>query len=286
MSGTASGVIRGIYNNIQNTSSGARYGMDNDFTGGGSGLIYGMYNNMSSTSTGTMYGAYTNISSSSTGTGIKYGYRVFISTSAGGTHYGIHSDVQKNGSYAAFLLGDVRIGGEVVPNTNSSSAITGFSLGSTTLRWRDAWVWRGLFNGSDIRLKTNIETLNYGLKEIMQLRSIKYNWKSDSLSHKEIGLVAQEVKALIPEVVETASDSMQTLMMNYSALIPVLVKAIQEQQKQIEDLKTENSSLKNDHENTEARLTAMEEKLIQLTLLLPNTSEPISTNQTKSKQQE
>ena len=286
IAGTASGAIFGIRNSITNTSTSTRYGMYNEFDGSSGATIYGIYNDMSSSGNGTSYGMNTVYPAGAVGTGSKYGYRVSMSTSAGGTHYGFYADVQKNGSYAAYLLGDVRIGGEVLPNSNSSSAITGYSLGSTTLRWRDAWVWRGLFNGSDIRLKTNIETLNYGLKEIMQLRSIKYNWKSDSLSHKEIGLVAQEVKALIPEVVETARDSMQTLMMNYSALIPVLVKAIQEQQKQIEDLKNENSSLKDNRESTEARLTALEEKLIQLTSPLQNTSEPISTNKTKGIQQE
>ncbi|QLH46949.1 MAG: tail fiber domain-containing protein [Bacteroidota bacterium] len=69
------------------------------------------------------------------------------------------------------------------------------------------------------------------------MRTIKYNWKSEPQGNKEIGLVAQQIKELIPEVVETARDSMGTLMMNYSALIPVLVNAIREQQTQIESLK-------------------------------------------------
>lgn len=61
----------------------------------------------------------------------------------------------------------------------------------------------------------------------------------------EIGLVAQEVQKVIPEAVDIPEDENRDLWsISYSSLIPVLVKAIQEQQKQIEDLKREIQTIK------------------------------------------
>lgn len=262
LSGPGTGLQYGVRNEITNTSTSARYGISNSFSGTGAGILYGLRNDIDVSGNGTQYGAYTDISSLATGTGSKFGYRVNISTTAGGTHYGIYSDVQKAGSFAGVFLGDVRISGELTPGVNSTSAITGYSLGSSTFRWRDAWVWRGTFNGSDIRLKTNVEDCSYGLQEILKLRTIRYNWKSESDARKEIGLVAQQVKELIPEVVVTADDSMQTLMMNYSALIPVLVNAIQDQQKEMESFRNENSEMRKQNAMLQKRLEALESKKI------------------------
>jgi hypothetical protein len=50
----------------------------------------------------------------------------------------------------------------------------------------------------------------------------------------QLGLIAQEVEALVPELVSTAKDAEQTKGLNYIGLVPVTIKAIQEQQTQIE----------------------------------------------------
>ena len=88
-----------------------------------------------------------------------------------------------------------------------------------------------LKHNSDQRLKTEIATLNYGLNEILQLNPVSYYWKKDrnTQDQKSIGLIAQEVLPLLKELVRTAQDKDQTLSVNYSGLIPVLIKALQEQ---------------------------------------------------------
>lgn len=99
---------------------------------------------------------------------------------------------------------------------------------------------------SDQRLKTNIEDIGYGLKEVMLLAAKKYDFKSSGEfelnlpSSTQLGLIAQEVEQLIPEVVTNDIKAMKDegeinlKGVNYSALIPVLIKAIQEQQLIIE----------------------------------------------------
>ena len=101
-------------------------------------------------------------------------------------------------------------------------------------------------NTSDIKFKQNIENLNYGLAEVLQLNPITFEWKpeSDRGTGRRIGFIAQETEQVIPEVVghiTTHDDEFKTL--SYSDLVPVLTKAIQEQQAIIENLKLEYNSI-------------------------------------------
>lgn len=140
------------------------------------------------------------------------------------------------------------------PRNDQSGAI-GASLGNSSKRWLSVFANNGVIQTSDIRYKTNIEPLSYGLDEILKLNAITYNWKDEKhevaqLDKKEtrIGLSAQELLTVIPEVVNThswvATDEDGTynyvenekLGVNYAELIPVLIKAIQEQQKKIDYL--------------------------------------------------
>ncbi len=124
-----------------------------------------------------------------------------------------------------------------------------FSLGNSTNRWAAVWATDGTINTSDARDKTNIRNLNYGLKEIMKLHAVKYNWKNNQQEGDKLGVLAQEIQKVLPEVVrdydyvvdettgkktKVATDRLGVM---YSDIIPVLINGMQEQQKQIEDLK-------------------------------------------------
>jgi hypothetical protein len=118
-----------------------------------------------------------------------------------------------------------------------------YTLGKSGNRWSAVWSANGTIQTSDIRTKTNIHDLSYGLNEVMKMRPISYNWKTDPNNHNKIGLIAQQVQTIVPEVV-VGNEQTETLGMNYAELVPVLVKAIQEQQKQIDELKSEVKKLK------------------------------------------
>jgi hypothetical protein len=88
---------------------------------------------------------------------------------------------------------------------------------------------------SDQKLKTNIKDIEYGLDTIMKLNPKQYDWKKDN--RKDIGFIAQEVEEVIPEIVkdnEWFDDKIKTL--DYEKLTAVLIKAVQEQQQQINKL--------------------------------------------------
>ena len=106
----------------------------------------------------------------------------------------------------------------------------------------------GIFITSDRRLKSNIKELSSGLKAVMSLHPVSYD-KKFSLSPEEKGtihengFIAQELQQVVPELVKEGNDDNKTLSVNYTSLIPVLTKAIQEQQAQIETLKQKIAEL-------------------------------------------
>jgi len=81
-------------------------------------------------------------------------------------------------------------------------------------------------------------------KKWHNLRPVSFYWKDGNDRDKKLGLVAQEVKEVVKEAVIVGDDENQTLGLNYSELIPVLIKGMQEQQKQIETQQKEIYELK------------------------------------------
>ena len=89
---------------------------------------------------------------------------------------------------------------------------------------------------SDARLKSNIISLGSTLAKLLMIDGKSYTMKTNE-SQSKIGLLAQDVQKAFPELVKTTNDSDKTLSVNYQGLIPVLINAIKEQQKQIDELK-------------------------------------------------
>ena len=92
---------------------------------------------------------------------------------------------------------------------------------------------------SDARLK-DVTGSARGLDVINNLNPVAYNWKSDN--HADEGLIAQEVEDLVPNAVNQGEDGYYQ--MDYSKLVTHLVKGMQEQQEQIESLKSEIANLR------------------------------------------
>jgi len=139
----------------------------------------------------------------------------------------------------------------LIPGSNG-----GAELGNSFTRWSTVYAVNGTINTSDLRLKKNVVDINYGLEHILKLRPVNYEWKDNS-SGVKLGMIAQEVSKIIPEVVHIGKDIDHTYGINYSELIPVLVKAIQEQQIIIEDLKNEVSALRSAQERLENKLNVL-----------------------------
>lgn len=81
---------------------------------------------------------------------------------------------------------------------------------------------------SDIRLKENIEPINYALNKVLMLSGVSFNWinKVSGGNERKLGLIAQQVKDIVPELVNQTSDGY--LSVNYKDLSALLIEAIKE----------------------------------------------------------
>jgi hypothetical protein len=170
-----------------------------------------------------------------------------------GNGYGIH---QRSNALTVLRNGCIGLNSIVsptyaleLPNNWSQSKGTGIAYAWTTY--------------SDSRVKENQDSLVYGLKEIMVLLPKQYiqhnsydqaTWLNDN-APKSIGLVAQDVYNVIPEaVIKPEDEEIALWSMSYDKLIPVMVNAIKEQQKQIESYKSQLQSLQQEVEQIKAFL--------------------------------
>ena len=113
---------------------------------------------------------------------------------------------------------------------------------------------------SDRRLKENFEDLRFDWDSFMQLQALMYEYKSDEADEKYIGMIAQDVMKVYPEVV-TYDEEEDIYRMNYDAFGVIAIKAIQEQQRHIAHLESELKAQQEEHSSLEARLTSIERAL-------------------------
>jgi hypothetical protein len=105
---------------------------------------------------------------------------------------------------------------------------------------------------SDIKLKENIIDATPKLDKLLQVKIRNYNLKTDP-DQKQIGVIAQELETIFPSLIEESEDKDKdnndlgttTKAVKYSVFVPILIKAIQEQQALIENLTTRLSALEN-----------------------------------------
>ena len=118
---------------------------------------------------------------------------------------------------------------------------------------------------SGSRLKKNVKTYSGGLATILGLRPVRFDWREDKCPSsflneyrepdtkdgypgkvkRQYGLIAQEVELLAPDLVGQRRMYNETYkLIRYEKIVPILVSAVQEQQEQIEELKREIKSLK------------------------------------------
>lgn len=141
-------------------------------------------------------------------------------------------------------------GGHLMPNRIQTSPNEGiYDIGqpynTNGASWRNIYgdkiYAKGVLLTSDSRLKQDIEPLDHGLNEVMKLKPVSYKWKSNPKKGKTIGFIAQDIQSIISEVVNDRdwnkdsngnweSKPTEYLSVAYTELIPVLTKAIQEQQ--------------------------------------------------------
>jgi len=124
--------------------------------------------------------------------------------------------------------------------------------GTGTAIGRDATTGEIRATTSDERLKTNIQTISGALDTITALRGVQFDWTADNDAEfkigadnagTQIGLIAQEVEQVLPEVVKpNGVKDYKTV--EYDKIVAVLIEAVKEQQQQIDALQQQIDALK------------------------------------------
>lgn len=158
-----------------------------------------------------------------------------------------------NPTYQLDVSGTLRINdsGDVLIFQSGMFYPSGYcSLGDYSARWNDLFAVSPTFTysptiDSDESFKTDIREFTTVSEKIKQLRAVKYKLTPDRIPQKDgkpiyavddlFGFIAQEVQPVFPEIVTIQKDG--SLGVRYTELIPVLVKAFQEQQAEIDTLK-------------------------------------------------
>jgi hypothetical protein len=213
------GLNYGVYGTDASASGYAGY-----FANSGTGAAIGVYSATASTTTGAaVYGTITSTANSG-----YAGY--FANTATSGTNYAVYASNAAASGYAIYAS-----------NTNSTgNALYCASSYPNGCGGNEAW-----YNTSDARLKAGVVDLpaERGLDGVMKLRPVAYHWKDPMREQgKHLGLLAQEVEAVYPEVVGTGSDG--TKSMAYSDLVVPLIKAVQELKADNDELRAEVAALK------------------------------------------
>ena len=93
------------------------------------------------------------------------------------------------------------------------------------------------FQSSDERLKDNIQPIESPLEKIFQINGVSFDWnnKQDLYSGRDVGVIAQEIESVLPEIVQTRESGMKAV--RYEKIVALLIEAIKEQQLQIDELK-------------------------------------------------
>ena len=135
--------------------------------------------------------------------------------SNGGTRLGVFAD---SGSVAIETRCKTNVSYYAIANYSSSGTYIGGINVSTTAT--------NLATTSDQRLKENIADADDAGSKIDAIQVRKYDWKADG-SHQDYGMVAQELREIIPNVIHESPDEEKMLSVDYAGLVPMLIKEIQ-----------------------------------------------------------
>ena len=210
--------------------------------------------------------------------GAPYGYSIRIGSGWGGwaRAYGFHSSADAElAAFGAYGSGNTLtyafIGPGATAHNNPWMVITNtgnVGIGTTNPGHKLHVIGNVFATGvvycnssalcSDQRWKTNIKPIQNALDNVLKIQGVTYNWKIDEYPDKhfskdeQIGFIAQEIEKIYPQVVLTDKDGYKSI--DYSKLTPILVEAIKDQQKVIQELQAENAQ-------TKSELKALAEKM-------------------------
>jgi hypothetical protein len=130
-------------------------------------------------------------------------------------------------------------------------------------------------SASSIRWKSNVRVIDDPLGKLLRLRGVYFNWDAEHGGEHDVGMIAEEVGEVLPEIVEYEEDGKYTSGMDYSKLTPLLVEAVKALKVEVNELQRQNEekdgvidTLKQQNDKLEGRLAALESSIATIAVQL------------------
>ena len=166
---------------------------------------------------------------------------------SGGTNYDVAPHIWI-GAYYRDTPGSERSDFIVAVKSGTGTTGTGTDIPQTRFKVEytgDCTATGNITAYSDVRFKKNINLITNPVDKVKQLRGVTYNRTDvDDETREFVGVIAQEVREVLPQVVTEQSDENKTLSVAYGNMVGLLIEAIKEQQKQIEEQKNQINELR------------------------------------------
>jgi len=171
----------------------------------------------------------------------------FIETDGIGAETGNFSKVNVNGAVGVDISlevsGDTYFDGDVGIGTDSPIEALQVGIeGDGTAAIANDWL-----TFSDKNLKKDFERLTKAKEKVQQINAYFYYWKDGKDKSRQFGLIAQEVEAVLPEIVTTSKNGVKSI--DYSKVSAILIEAFKEQQVEIDNLQKQINSFKQQADN-------------------------------------
>ena len=199
------------------------------------GPTYGLLSQSFSTSGYGVYGE------ALAGTGTNYGGRFVSYSTSGRGLYGF-ANASTGTTYG------------VIGRTSSPAGFDFYASGAGT----------NYGASSSRRWKNNVVQINDPLKKLAQLRGVYYDWDQEHGGSHDVGMIAEEVGIVMPEIVQYEENGIDAIGMDYSKMAPLLVEAVNalrlEKDAEIDQLRSENEVLKDRLDRLERMMVLIVDK--------------------------
>ena len=172
--------------------------------------------------------------------------------------------------YLSFIVGKHNLAGSAITSSANQFSLdnTAFVIGNGTASNNRSDALTVLFDGtttiagdlnvnSDARLKSNIISLGGTLTKLLQIDGKSYTMKKDESEKQKIGLLAQDIEKVFPELV---SESHGIKSVNYQGLVPVLINALKEQDAMMKEQDSRLSKQQSEIDELKTMLKTLIEK--------------------------
>lgn len=187
------------------------------------GLTYGVYGYSRSTTGRGVYGR------AAATSGITYGGR-FVSDSTSGHGVYSHATASRGINYGGWFQSESTTGRAIFGLADANSGVNFGVVGhSNSSDGYDFWAsGAGTDYGSNSsrRWKSNVVPIGDPLTKLAQLRGVYFDWDAEHGGAHDVGMIAEEVGAVMPEIVQYEENGIDAIGMDYSKMTPLLVEAV------------------------------------------------------------